>query len=262
MYRNQKFGISPLEDIEEDLQEMTEYYPKNLKKLFVVNGDAFTLPSKRLLAISDLIRKYFPEVECISCYASVKNIKNKSVDDLKNLRAAGYDRLYMGIETAYGPALEQMRKGYTADDEYEQLKKLEDAGIDYNAIIMLGVAGKGNHEKNVSETVKLLNTFRPKMVLSMSTAVQQNTPLAEMRDSGDFSESTERELLSEEMMFLEKLEMDDDCFYFGGHVYNLGRISQHFRYRENMILALQKRIDEIDRTNPGILDTVLERGSL
>ena len=36
MYHEQKFGISPIEDIESDLKEMSEQYPKNLKRIFWV----------------------------------------------------------------------------------------------------------------------------------------------------------------------------------------------------------------------------------
>ena len=262
MYHGQKFGISPLEDVESDLKEMSRYYPRNLKRIFVENGDAFALPAKKLLEISELIHRYFPEIECITCYASIRNIKPKSVEDLKKLRSSGFNEFYIGLETAYDSALEQMQKGYNSDDEYEALKKLEDTGIDYNAIIMFGVAGKGNYKENVCETVKLLNRFRPKIILTMSTGIQKNTPLADMRDSGEFVEPTEREMLAEEMMYLENLKMDDDCLYFGAHIYNLSRITKYFRYRNEMIEELKKRIDEIDRTNPGLLDTVLERGSL
>lgn len=262
MYHGQKFGISPLEDVESDLKEMSRYYPRNLKRIFVENGDAFALPAKKLLEISELIHRYFPEIECITCYASIRNIKPKSVEDLKKLRASGFNEFYIGLETAYDSALEQMQKGYNSDDEYEALKKLEDTGIDYNAIIMFGVAGKGNYKENACETVKLLNRFRPKIILTMSTGIQKNTPLADMRDSGEFVEPTEREMLAEEMMYLENLKMDDDCLYFGAHIYNLSRITKYFRYRNEMIEELKKRIDEIDRTNPGLLDTVLERGSL
>lgn len=92
-----------------------------MKKIYVENGDAFTLPTGKLLTISNLIHKYFPEVECITCYASIRNIKTKSLEDLKKLRKAGYDYFYIGLETAYSPALKQMRKGYTQKDEYEQL---------------------------------------------------------------------------------------------------------------------------------------------
>lgn len=262
MYNGQKFGISPLEHIEEDLQELSKYYPRNLKKIYVVNGDAFALQAHRLLEISDLIHRYFPEIETIACYASVRNIKPKSVEELKELREAGYNSFYMGIETAYDPALEQMRKGYTQADEYEQLKKLEKAGISYNAIIMFGVAGKGNYRENAAETIKLLNTFKPSMILTMSTAVQEAAPLKEMVEKGEFIIPTEREMLDEELLYLENLKMDDDCLYFGGHIYNLSRITMYFRYQDEMIKQFKNRVEELDRNNPGLLDSVWSRGNL
>lgn len=62
MYHTQKFGISPIEHVKEDLEELSKHYPKNLKRIFLVNGDAFALQAKKLLAISDLIHEYFPEL--------------------------------------------------------------------------------------------------------------------------------------------------------------------------------------------------------
>lgn len=53
MYHTQKFGISPLEDIEEDLKELSRYYPEDIEKIFLVNGDAFVLPARKLLEIAD-----------------------------------------------------------------------------------------------------------------------------------------------------------------------------------------------------------------
>lgn len=262
MYDGQKFGISPMEHIEEDLQELSRYYPKNLKKIYVENGDAFTLQTDKLLDIADLIHKYFPEVETIACYASIRNIKPKSVNDLKKLRAAGFDCFYIGLETAYDSALKQMRKGYTQADEYDALKKLEEAGISYNAIVMFGVAGKGNYRQNACETIKLLNRFKPRMILTMSTAVQANTPLEQMVENGEFTIPTEREMLDEELLYLENLKMDDDCLYFGGHVYNLSRITMYFKYQDEMIKRFKQRVDELDRNNPGLLDSVLSRGNL
>lgn len=53
MYHTQKFGISPLEDIEEDLKELSRYYPEDIEKIFLVNGDAFVFPARKLLEIAD-----------------------------------------------------------------------------------------------------------------------------------------------------------------------------------------------------------------
>ena len=56
--------------------------------------------------------------------------------------------------------------------------------------------------------------------------------------------------------------MDDDCLYFGGHIYNLSRITQYFKYQSDMIERFKRRVEELDRNNPGMLDTVLSRGHL
>ena len=262
MYHSQKFGISPLDDIKEDLEELSAYYPKDSKRIFLVNGDAFALQSKRLLEIADLIHQYFPDVDCISSYASIRNIKPKSSDELSRLRKAGYNELYIGLETAYEPALKQMRKGYTQKDEYEQLKKLQDAGIEYNALLMLGVAGIGKYKENAIATVELLNTFKPKIVGPLSTAVQKDSYLNELKQKGEFIEASEREMIEEELLYLENLKMDDDCFFFGSHPYNLIRFSDTFKNKNRMIENLRDKLNEIDEKYPGVLDSVLSRGSL
>lgn len=262
MYNTQKFGISPMDDIEEDLSELSQFYPKDLKRIFLVNGDAFALQAKKLFAIADLIYEYFPEVECITCYASIKNIKPKSYEDLEKLREKGFNELYIGLETAYDPALDQMNKGYTQKDEYEPLGRIQNVGMDYNALLMLGVAGRGNYKENIDAIINLLNTFKPKIVGPLTTSVQNPSSLYEMKLKGEFVEATEREMICEELMLLENLEVDDDCFFFGSHPYNLIRFSDSFKNKDKMIENLKNQVSQIDELQPGILDTVLSRGNL
>ena len=103
MYRRTPFRVSPLEDIESDLQEMLAEYGSDLKRIYLLNGDPFVLSTKKLLEISDLIHRYFPKMETMSCYSSINDVRNKSLDELKTLRQAGYDELYFGLETGYDP---------------------------------------------------------------------------------------------------------------------------------------------------------------
>ncbi len=262
MYANTKFGASPLHHIEEDVKEIKQAYGENTRKLFIVNGDAFTLPTQSLLKIGEIIHKHLPKVETISCYASIRNIKTKSLHDLEKLRNTGYNNFYIGLESANDYALELMNKGYTQEDEYENLQKLEKAGIDYNAIIMYGITGQGRSDEHINETVKLLNRYKPRVILSMSTSVQPGTPLEEYRKEGKFIDLTERELISEERSFIEKLCMDDDCYYFGSHPYNLLRLSNYFKNKEEMLEYIDTAVEKIDENEPGLLDKVLNRGSL
>ena len=143
MYKQTKFSISSLHNIENDLQELLEDYGDNLKHIYLINGDAFVLKTERLLEIAKLIKQYFPLMETIGSYASINHIKRKSLNELKELRDAGYSGLHFGIETAYAPALDMMNKGFTVKEMYENLLKVKAAGIEYAANLMPGIAGRG-----------------------------------------------------------------------------------------------------------------------
>ena len=49
MYNETPFRVSKLEDVKEDLAEMRQMYGKNLERIFLLNGDAFDLPTEKLL---------------------------------------------------------------------------------------------------------------------------------------------------------------------------------------------------------------------
>lgn len=257
MYQETPFNVSPLEHVEEDLMEMKKMYG-DLKRIFLVNGEPFILSTDKLVTIGELIHRYFPNIETITCYASIKSLKNKSVEDLKQLKKLGYDELHIGLESAYDPAIQQMNKGFTSDEAYECLTKLKEAGMTWDAIIMTGVAGKGSGKIHIEETAKLLNQFPPYMLSIMTTSVSSGTPLEAMRNRGEFIECTELEKLEEEIMLL-KLINFKDCYFFGSHNYNLIPISGPLSKKDEIINMFEENIKKIPTT---ILNSVKERASI
>ena len=258
MYRKTKFAIAPNEQIIEDLEELAQCNP-HCERVFILNGDPFVLPTEKLLHVARLIHSRLHDIKTITCYCSILDLKRKTQAELEELRAAGYNGLYIGLETGYDPALKQMNKGYTAQEEYEHLQRIVDAGFDYNALLMTGVAGKGNSEENVKATAALLNQIKPKIVAVLSTAVSPDSPLAAMRDAGEYIELTEREMAEEEIMLLEALEMDDDCFFFASHPFDLFPVSDYFAKKDQIIAYLR---EEMADTEPEFLDSVWQRGSI
>ena len=53
------------------------------------DGDALVLPTRRLLAVLQAIREHLPEVERVSSYCLPRNLRRKSVDELRELADAG-----------------------------------------------------------------------------------------------------------------------------------------------------------------------------
>ena len=243
MYRDTKFQVSPMNHIIEDLEEYRAMNP-NITRFFLVNGEAFVLSFEKLKTIAELIHSYFPNIDTITCYASIQNIKNKTVEQLKELRALGYNQFHIGLETAFDPALKQMNKGFTKQEAYEQINKLTQAGIEWDSHVMLGIAGKGNSKQHITETVELINTFKPFMVSVMPTGVTKGSELEELVLNGEFTECTELEKLEEEKMLLDMLEFDN-AFFFGSHPYNIAPISGPLKNKNEYINRIDARIKEL-----------------
>lgn len=258
MYRCTQFRMSPEEEIVADLQELAAKNDK-IDRIFLLNGDPFALSAQKLLRIAELLHHYLPRMITITCYCSFVDLRGKSLEDLKALREAGYNDLYIGIESGYEPALQMIRKGYTIPEAEEMLARLAQAGIRYHALLMGGIAGKGKSRENAEASARLLNQYKPGIVSWISTSVTEGTLLAEMRDRGEYVELTEREQLEEEILFLRALDMEDDCFFFGSHPMNLIPISEYFSKKEEIIRYIETEAAEYEDE---FLDSVWQRGAM
>ena len=151
-----KFRMSPLEDIESDLQEAQMLYHtpasrlsarlsgRNIelvRRVFLTGANPFVLRFDRLLSIAGLIKKYLPENETIGCFARVTDIALKSDEELAALRKAGYTGLTIGVETGDDEALAFMNKGYHAEDIVTQCRRLDKEGIRYSFFYLTGISG-------------------------------------------------------------------------------------------------------------------------
>ncbi len=257
MYRETPFQVSPLEQVEKDLQELkAKKLP--VERIFLVNGEPFALGTKKLVKIGELINSYFPQIETITCYASIKGLKNKTLDDLILLRSLKFNDLHIGLESAYDPCLKQMNKGFTAAEAYENIEKITKAKLNWDAIVMTGAAGKENGRVHIEETAKLLNKYPPYLVSLMTTSVIPGTLLAEMRDSGQFIECSEREKIEEEKYLLKLLEFSD-AYFFGAHNYNLIPVNGPLSEKDKIINYLE---EESLKIAPEILDGVYQRANI
>ena len=238
MYKDVTYRKAPEEQVLADLRELSVYADR-IDRIFLENGDPFILSTEELLEIADRIYEHLPNVEIITCYASIVDLKNKTVEDLKRLRKAGYNQLYIGIETAHDPTLKKIKKGCTQADEYRELAKLEEAGIDWICMVMAGIAGQEDSFAHADETAKLLNTHQPLSVSPLTTTVHPGTELARMVADGEFQTLTEGEILEEEIRLLEKLDLKPRALFFGIHSYNTAPVIGRFSEKEEMLAKLR-----------------------
>ena len=222
MYRNVTFRMEPIEQIAADLEEAKEYCP-DIDRVFLLSGDAFCLSGFRLQAIAKLIREKLPKVETIVMYASVKNIMTKTNAELRELRRLGINQLNVGLESGHDKTLAAMNKGVSAQETLTQLLRLKDAGIQYGANIIFGLAGREYSREHAIETAEILNKTSPYLIFTGTIHASPGCPLYEQMQSGQFQELTIGEYLEEEELFLQHLDVDQ-CFLFGLHPSNVIRL--------------------------------------
>lgn len=95
--------------IEADIKELRDS-GWQFDRIYLQCADPLIRSYEDLVKIAEMIHKYFSEVETIGGYARVDNLKNKTVEQLKNLYELGYCYFYFGMESGDDKLLARMNK--------------------------------------------------------------------------------------------------------------------------------------------------------
>lgn len=200
------FRMSPISEIEEDIQELYRYAPDSTR-LFLTGANPFALSTEKLKEIARIAKQYLQRLDSIGCFSRVTDITPKSLSELKELRTLGYNRITIGVETGDPEALEFMRKGYAPSDIYEQCKKLDIADIKYNFFYLTGISGFGNGLRGAEKTAEIFNSLNPEIVGASMLTIYPESELYREICRGNWREETETEKLSEMRALIERLEI-------------------------------------------------------
>jgi radical SAM superfamily enzyme YgiQ (UPF0313 family) len=206
-----KFRMSPMEDVECDLQEVANTLKQwngfRFDRAFLTGANPLVLKTDHLLAIADLIRKYVPTVQTIGCFARVTDITLKSDSELAALAQAGCDGLTIGMETGDDEALHFMNKGYSSADIVEQCSRLDKAGIRYNFFYLVGISGTGRGEIGAKATAAICNQLHPQLIGANMLTIYPDSELYQEIQRGNWQEESEVEKYREIRVLIENLEI-------------------------------------------------------
>ena len=218
-----KFRMSPLADIESDLQEAQLWStdpismltarlqelprPERIQRAFLTGANPFVLKSERLMAVADLIRQYVPSIKTIGCFARITDVTLKSDEELASLHQAGYDGLTIGIETGDDEALRFMNKGYAAADIVKQCQRLDQAGIHYSFFYLVSISGAGRGEIGAKATADVCNQLHPTLIGVNMLTIYPDSELYQEIQRGNWKEESEIEKYKEIRTLLESLEI-------------------------------------------------------
>lgn len=199
------------EEIIETIKRCRDVYGDSVKRVFLADGDALTLSVRRLQSVLEAIKRELPGVRRVSSYCLPRNVRNKSVADLKVLAELGLSMVYVGAESGDDDVLARVNKGETFATTRDALDKLGEAGIKRSVMILNGLGGKGLSRQHAKNSAALMNATQPEYLATLVVSF----PKGEERfRSGfdDWQELSILELMQEMELLLSQLELKRTIF--------------------------------------------------
>ncbi len=245
MYKDKKFRIRKTPEILEDIYEARSLY-KNIKKIFIADGDALIIKTQDLLQIIKELKRVFPEAESIGIYSSPKSVHKKSLEDLKELKDAGLKIAYLGLESGSDKILQLVNKGDDSKGIIEAGLKLKEAGILLSLTVISGLGGKELWKDHALETAKAVNKIIPNYLGLLTLMLEPGTLLYESYSKGEFEILNPVEIAEETLLLLENLDSEATVFrsnHASNYVSLKGTLNKD---KEAMILELKEALEDSD----------------
>lgn len=215
-YQGKRFRIKSFEEIQEDIDEVSPY---KIPRVFLADGDALSIPQKRLLQILSYLNAKLKGLERVGVYANAKDILRKRVEELKALKKLGLGVVYLGLESGDPEVLKQIRKNATVEQLIDAGKRVRESGILLSVTVILGIGGVEGSRRHAVETGKVLSEMDPDYVGALSLMVVPGTPIEKEIETGKLVLPTPFSLIQELEMMITHCQLTH-CFFASNHASN------------------------------------------
>ncbi len=206
-----KFAARDEQESLDAIRRCGEQFGDQVQRVFLGDGDAMVLSTRRLMTLLTAIRAHLPRVRRISSYCLPRNLRSKSVADLLELRAAGLSLAYVGAESGDDEVLQKVNKGETFETTRDALDKLGAAGITRSVMLLNGLGGPLLSRQHAENSARLLNLTQPEFAATLVVSF----PQGEQRFREGFPQwraLDQQELFAEMEQFLQALELKRTVF--------------------------------------------------
>lgn len=219
MYKAKSFQVRPLDAVFADIKAAARARP-GVRRVFLADGDAYTLPTGHLLAICARLRQDFPTLHRVSAYATPFNLLAKSADEIAALKQAGLSLVYVGVESGANSVLRAVGKGSAARME-QALARADEGGVKVSATVITGLGGQERWVEHVEETAALLSRVPVAYLSCLQLHVEPD-----MRDrfvsrfEGGFHWQGDRAILAEMRCLVDMLAPPRPVIFRSNHASN------------------------------------------
>jgi radical SAM superfamily enzyme YgiQ (UPF0313 family) len=218
-YLDKPFRPRETSQVLEDIELASRIIP-DTRRVFLADGDALVLSTERLIRILDALGSAFPNLERVGMYANAQNILRKSASDLETLRQKGLGILYLGLESGSDEVLARIKKGATAAEMIEAIRKAKQAGLLESVIGILGLAGPQGSAQHAKLTGQVVSRMDPDYFSMLTLMLVPGTPLHRHWQAGEFQLLEADEMLIELRQMIENLDGLTRCVFRTNHASN------------------------------------------
>jgi radical SAM superfamily enzyme YgiQ (UPF0313 family) len=164
-YRDRRFHIKTTEELQLHLDRLEEFMGPRIPDrsgIFLADGNAFVVPTAKLLKMMELIRRKFgaPVSQEFYTFMDTFTVEHKTAEDLRCIYEHGLHTVYTGLETGSNRLREFLRKPGTAEEAVSVLNTLKDAGFRIGVILLVGVGGPAFADEHLHESIRTLRNIR------------------------------------------------------------------------------------------------------
>jgi radical SAM superfamily enzyme YgiQ (UPF0313 family) len=248
-YQGKRFRIKSFEEVKEDIDEASSYRSR-IQRVFLADGDALTIPQKELLRILDHLKVKLNRVERVGIYANAKDILQKDVEELKELKSSGLGILYLGIESGNREVLKRIKKNATVDQLIRAGRRVKESGILLSVTVILGIGGMELSQAHAEDTGKVLSEMDPDFVGALSLMVVPGTPIEREIETGALILPTPFGMIQELEAMIQNGQFTR-CFFASNHASNY--LPLRIRMPEEKEEALRRIREVLQRKDPALL---------
>ncbi|HEM62658.1 MAG TPA: radical SAM protein [Chloroflexi bacterium] len=243
-YLDKPFQVRAVEEVMEDIAMASRYMP-DTRRVFLADGNALVLSNRRLVPILDALAEAFPRLERVGIYGNALDILRKTPGELKELLDRKLSIIYLGMESGNGQVLRRAKKGVTAQENIESVRKAQAAGLSVSVIAILGLGGVDMWREHAVDTGKGVSAMDPAYFSLLSLMVVPGTELHRMVTRGEFVVPEPLEMLQEMRVIIQHIEGVSHCVFRTNHASNYlplaGTLPQD---KERLLMTIDRAVAE------------------
>ena len=205
------FGVRDEDETLASIRHCGEQFAQQVQRVFLGDGDALALSTRRLMTVLSAIKNHLPMVRRISSYCLPRNLRHKSIQELKELREAGLSLVYVGAESGDDEVLQKVSKGETFESTRDALDKLGAAGITRSVMLLNGLGGPLLSQQHAQNSARLINLTQPEFLATLVVSFPQGEERFR-RGFAQWEPLTQQQLFVEMEQFLQALELKRTVF--------------------------------------------------